>query len=78
METVHLRAQTTAQGRLLMDLLTSLELADVDVTVTLQPHSDAAAYALGWPIGFWQRFPGSIPDFPAIEDVTAEEVEPLR
>lgn len=78
METVHLRAHTTAQGRLLLDLSTSLEDTDVDVTVTVQSPGDAAVDALGWPIGFWERFAGSLPDFPDIEDLAPEEVDPLR
>jgi hypothetical protein len=78
METVHMRAHTTSQGRLLLDLHTSLEDSDVDVTVTVQSPNEMPRDSLGWPIGFWQRFAGSMPDFPDIEDVAPEEVEPLR
>jgi hypothetical protein len=78
METVHLRAHTTPQGRLLLDLPTSLEDSDVEVTVTVQSPNDTLRDGLGWPVGFWQRFAGSMPDFPDIEDVAPEEVEPLR
>ncbi len=77
METVHLRAHTTAQGRLLLDLPTSLQDSEVDVTVTVQSPNDVPRDALGWPVGFWQRFAGSIPDFPDVGDVEPEEVEPL-
>jgi hypothetical protein len=73
METVHLRAHTTPQGRLILDLPTTLEDSDVEVTVTVQSPSETPRDALGWPVGFWQRFAGSIPDFPDIDDV-----EPLR
>jgi len=78
MQIVHLRAHTTPQGRLQLDLSTSIEDSDVDVTVTVKSPNDSPRDALGWPIGFWQRFAGSIPDFPDIEDVPAEEVEPIR
>jgi len=77
METVYLKAHTTAQGRLVLNLSTSVEDTDVDVTVTVSPKLGDARDTLGWPIGFWQRFAGSMPDFPDIEDIPADEVEPL-
>ena len=73
-----MRAHTTPQGRLLLDLPTSLEDSDVDVTVTFQTPNEVPRDSLGWPIGFWQRFAGSIPDFPDIVDVESEGVEPLH
>jgi len=73
-----MRAHTTRQGRLLLDLPTSLEDSDVDVTVTVQSPNEAPRDSLGWPIGFWQRFAGSMPDFRDIEDFAPEETEPLR
>ena len=47
METVHLRAHTTPQGRLILDLPTTLEDSDVEVTVTVQSPSDTPRDALG-------------------------------
>jgi len=78
METVHLRAHTTADGRLLLDLPASMKDSDVEVTVTLQPKDDVPRDAKGWPIGFWERYAGAFPDFPDIEDEPAEDVEPIR
>jgi hypothetical protein len=78
METVRLSAHTTAEGRLLLDLPTSLEDSDVEVTITVEPRGDHTRDELGWPIGFWNQFAGSMPDFPEIDDGPPEEVEPLR
>jgi hypothetical protein len=77
METIHMRAHTTPQGRLILDLPASLADADVEVTVTVQSLKGAARDELGWPIGFWHRFAGSMPGFPDIEDVNSEDVEPI-
>jgi len=77
MDTVHLRAHTEPNGRLLLDLPTSLKDSDVEVTITLKRPSDSLGDELGWPAGFWDRYLGSMPDFPEIEDLPSEEVEPI-
>ena len=77
METVHLRAHTTSQGRLVLDLPTSLQDVDVDVTVTVQSPVEVPRDSLGWPIGFWQNFAGSMPDLPETLDSDAEDVESI-
>jgi hypothetical protein len=71
METVHLRAHTTSQGRLFLDVPTSIVDAEVEVTITVTEPTDIPRDPLGWPIGFWQRFAGSISDFPVVEDLPA-------
>ena len=78
METVRLRAHTNPEGRLLLDFLTSLEDSDVEVTVTVQPKDKTPRDALSWPIGFWQKYAGSMPDFPETEDLPAEDFEPIH
>jgi hypothetical protein len=78
METVRLSAHTTAQGHLLLDVPTSLEDSDVEVTVTVQAVDTRPRDHLGWPIGFWERFAGSMPDLAEVEDPPAEDVEPIR
>ena len=64
MDTIHLRAHTTAEGRLSIELPPSMRDSDVDVTVTRQPEDKTPRDALGWPIGFWEEFAGAFPDAP--------------
>ncbi|CAN5396899.1 hypothetical protein BH11ARM2_BH11ARM2_10780 [soil metagenome] len=64
METVTLRAHTSAEGKLLLDLPRAMGDADVDVTVTRRPKDEVLRDALGWPIGFKERFFGAFPDAP--------------
>jgi len=45
--------------------------------VTVQPTIEARSDEMDWPIGFWDRFAGSIPDFPDVEDLELEDIEPF-
>ena len=65
METVHLRAHTSAKGRLVLSLPPSMQNSDVDVTVTLQNRSATTQRdGSDWPVGFKERFLGAYPDAP--------------
>jgi len=76
-ETVHLNARTTTNGRLLLDVPTSLQNSEVEVTVIVSTIDESAKDSLGWPVGFWKKFAGSMPDFPDIADQEPELVDPI-
>jgi hypothetical protein len=68
METVYQRAHATQEARLVLDLQASLADSDVDVTMTVRSREEIPRDSLGWPMVFWRRFAGSMPDFPDIAD----------
>lgn len=63
MAPVTLHARTDAEGRLHLDLPTMRD-AEVEVTVVARPADDVPRDAMGWPIGFWEKYVGKYPDAP--------------
>jgi len=64
MRTVRLKARTDKDGTLALRVPTDLEEMEMDVTLVFQPRVEASvgADANGWPVGFFDRTAGSIPD----------------
>jgi hypothetical protein len=54
-------------------------MVDVDVSVTIEDQAavEATHDRLGWPIGFWEQFAGSMPDLLDPDDPQPEFVEPI-
>ena len=67
MEVVHLTAHTDADGRLTFDAATPIKDREVEITVQekeCDTWDDAPRDALGYPLGFKERFFGAFPDAP--------------
>lgn len=63
METLKLKARTGDDGRLSVTVPTPLPCEEVEVTLTYRPLPDLGETdANGWPIGWFERTAGSIPD----------------
>ena len=65
MEIVHLTAHTNADGHLAID--TPIRDREVEITIRekeADPWDGAPRDALGWPVGFWERFAGAYPGVP--------------
>lgn len=81
MQTVHLTMRADDEGCLRVDIPESMRGRDIQVTLTAPEPSmwdGVPRDALGWPIGFWEHYAGSMPDFPEDpEDPPAEDVDPL-
>ena len=78
-KTIETRARTTRDGRL--DLSVNVDVADVDVavtvTVTLLP-SESQVDENGWPLGFFDRVAGSMPELRRGPQGEFEERLPLE
>ena len=61
-KTIEARAHTTKDGTLSLNVNVDLVDADVDVVVTVTPVVTGAVDDNGWPVGFFERVSGSMPD----------------
>ena len=61
-KTVETRARTTKDGRLNLSVDVDVADADVDVVVTVKPVSTGPVDENGWPVGFFERVAGSMPE----------------
>ena len=61
-KTVETRARTTKDGRLNLSVDVDVADADVDVVVTVTPVRTGAVDENGWPVGFFDRIAGSMPE----------------
>jgi hypothetical protein len=61
-KTVDTRARTTKDGMLNVSVVVDVADAEGDVVVTVTPVTTAAVDGNGWPIGFFERVAGSMPD----------------
>ena len=61
-KTIEARAHTTKDGRLNLSIDVAAADVDVDVVMTVTPVVADAVDENGWPVGFFERVPGSIPD----------------
>jgi hypothetical protein len=78
-ETIETRAHTTRDG--MLNLSVNVGVADVDVAVTVhvRPVAKAAEVdANGWPLGFFERVAGSMPDLERAPQGEFEERLPLE
>jgi hypothetical protein len=76
-KTVETRARTTKDGRL--DLSVDVADADVDVVVTITPVLKAGPVdENGWPVGFFDRVAGSMPELRRGSQGEFEERLPLE
>ena len=77
-KTVETRAHTTKDGRLNLSVDVDVADADVDVVVTVTPVTTCAVDGNGWPIGFFDRVAGSVPDLRRGAQGEFEERLPLE
>lgn len=77
-KTVATRARTTKDGRLNLSVDVDVVDADVDVVVTVTPMTTGAVDENGWPIGFFDRVAGSMPDLRRGSQGEFEERLPLE
>jgi hypothetical protein len=77
-KTVETRARTTKDGRLNLSVDVDVVDADVDVVVTVTPVTTGAVDGNGWPIGFFDRVAGSMPDLRRGSQGEFEERLPLE
>lgn len=77
-KTVETRARTTKDGRLNLSVDVEVADADVDVVVTVTPVTTGAVDENGWPIGFFDRVAGSMPDLRRGSQGEFEERLPLE
>lgn len=77
-KTVETRARTTKDGRLNLSVDVDVVDADVDVVVTVTPVTTGAVDENGWPIGFFDRVAGSMPDLRRGSQGQFEERLPLE
>ena len=61
-KTVETRARTTKDGRLNLSVDVDVADADVDVVVTVTPVRTGSVDENGWPVGFFDRIAGSMPE----------------
>jgi hypothetical protein len=61
-KTIEARAHTTRDGQLNLSVNVDVADADVDVVVTVTPLTTDAVDQNGWPVGFFERVAGSMPD----------------
>ena len=75
---IETRAHTTADGLLHLDL--DVGVADVDVTVAVRvtPPVVTEVDANGWPIGFFERVAGSMPEWERAPQGEFEDRLPLE
>jgi hypothetical protein len=77
-KTVETRARTTKDGRLNLSVDVDVADAEVDVVVTVTPVTTGAVDENGWPIGFFDRVAGSMPDLRRWSQGEFEELLPLE
>ena len=62
-KTVETRARTTKDGRLNLSVDVDVADADVDVVLTVTPVTTGSPVDVnGWPVGFFERVAGSMPE----------------
>jgi hypothetical protein len=61
-KTFETRARPTKDGRLKLSVDVDVADADVDVVVTVTPVPTGAVDENGWPVGFFDRVAGSMPE----------------
>jgi hypothetical protein len=76
-KTVETRARTK-DGRLNLSVDVDVADAEVDVVVTVTPVTTGAVDENGWPIGFFDRVAGSMPDLRRGSQGEFEERLPLE
>jgi hypothetical protein len=76
-KTIGARAHTTTDGRLDLSVDVEVPDADVDVVVTITPVATHAVDENGWPVGFFERIAGSMPDLRRGSQGQFEERLPL-
>ena len=76
-KTVETRARTT-DGRLNLSVDVDVVDADVDVVLTVTPVTTGAVDENGWPVGFFDRVAGSMPDLRRRSQGEFEERLPLE
>jgi hypothetical protein len=74
---IEARAHTTKDGRLDLSVDVDVADADVDVVVTVTPVATDAVGENGWPVGFFERVAGSMPDLRRGSQGEFEERLPL-
>jgi hypothetical protein len=78
-KTIETRAHTTKDGRLNLDVEVGAADVDVAVVVTVTPvPSGIHVDANGWPEGFFDRVPGSMPELRRGSQGEFEERLPLE
>ena len=76
-KTVEARAHTTKDGKLNLSVDVHVADADVDVVVTVTPVATNTVDENGWPVGFFERVAGSVPDLRRGSQGEFEERSPL-
>jgi hypothetical protein len=78
-KTVETRARTTKDGRLNLSVKVDVADADVDVVLTVTPVTTKAPVdENGWPVGFFDRVAGSMPELRRGSQREFEERLPLE
>jgi hypothetical protein len=77
-KTIEARAHTAKDGTLNLNLNVDVADADVDVVVTVTPVATGAVDDNGWPVGFFERVAGSMPDLERGAQGEFEERLPLE
>jgi hypothetical protein len=78
-KTVETRARTTKDGRLNLSVDVDVADTDVDVVVTVTPVMTGAVVGEnGWPVGFFDRVAGSMPQLRRGSQGEFEERLPLE
>lgn len=78
METLRLKARVGADGILSVEVPESLRNQALEIVITLQPLSDEPKDAMGYPIGYFEKTFGSIPDLEPPEDLPYEERDEIE
>jgi hypothetical protein len=76
-KTIEARAHTTKDGMLNLTVNVDMADADVDVVVTVTQMATDAVDENGWPVGFFERVAGSMPDLNRGSQGEFEERLPL-
>ena len=76
-KTIEARAHTTKDGRLNLSIDVAVADVDVDVVMTVTPVVADTVDENGWPVGFFERVAGSIPDLRRGSQGDFEERLPL-